>query len=259
MVLELNERFWSASLSDLKNGYEYDEATGSYICLVCGETFETGVVYRVPGMDDRMYEASKFASYHIQSVHGSMLAYLLGLEKKSTGLTDLQKELIASFAAGLSDAEIVKRSGSGSASTVRNHRFVLKEKARQAKLLLAIVDLMESGVSGDARFMPVHRTATQVDERYALTEEENAKLLRQYFPNGPEGPLAAFPRKEKRKIAVLRQIAATFETGATYSENEVNERLKRYWEQDYVTLRRYLIEYGFMDRTEDCASYWLKS
>lgn len=27
--------------------------------------------------------------------------------------------------------------------------------------------------------------------------------------------------------------------------------------EDYVTIRRYLIEYGFMERTNDCKEYWI--
>ncbi|WP_336771434.1 DUF2087 domain-containing protein [Paenibacillus sp. MMO-58] len=246
-------------LNDLKNGFYYDAAKEQYVCLVCGAAFEQGAVYRVPGIEDRMYEARKFAAFHLEAEHGSMLEQLLELDKKTTGLTDLQKDLIRGFAAGLSDAEMVKRTGAGSASTIRNHRFVLKEKAKQAKLLLAIFELMEKGVLSDApKFVPVHATATQVDERYVMTEEENDKLLKQYFPQGPDGPLSVFPRKEKRKIAVLRHIASYFEKDKKYKEKEVNELLKRFWEQDYVTVRRYMIEYGFMDRTDDCSLYWIK-
>ncbi|MBB3110054.1 hypothetical protein FHS18_002121 [Paenibacillus phyllosphaerae] len=257
--MEINELFWSAELADLKLGYAYEAQTESYRCLICGESFEDGVVYRVPGLEDRLYEARKFAGYHVSSTHGSVLSYLLSLDKKATGLTDLQKELIRDFAAGLSDAEIVKKAGSGSASTIRNHRFVMKEKAKQAKLMLAIMDLMDRGASVDApRFLPIHRTATQVDERYAITEDENAALMEQYFPDGPQGRLASFPRKEKRKIVILRHIASFFAVGQEYSEKEINERLKVFWEEDYVTLRRYLIEYGYLDRTDDGSRYWLK-
>ncbi len=187
-----------------------------------------------------------------------MLDYLLELDKKQTGLTDLQKELIRGFADNLSDNEMMSRTGAGSASTIRNHRFVLKEKAKQAKLLLAIIEMMEQGAVAAPRFVPVHRTATQVDERYAITEEEYAELLKQYFPDGPEGPLASFPRKEKRKIAVLRHIASYFQSGIRYTEKEVNERLATFWEEDYVTLRRYLIEYGYLDREDDGRAYWVK-
>jgi len=27
---------------------------------------------------------------------------------------------------------------------------------------------------------------------------------------------------------------------------------------DHATLRRYLIEYGFLERTQDCGTYWVK-
>ncbi|WP_052350603.1 hypothetical protein [Paenibacillus gorillae] len=47
-----------------------------------------------------------------------------------------------------------------------HHRFVLKEKAKQAKLLLAVIELMEAGVPLETpKFVPVHRNAMQVDER----------------------------------------------------------------------------------------------
>ncbi len=34
----------------------------------------------------------------------------------------------------MSDAEVIERLGGGSASTIRNHRFTLREKEKQAKL-----------------------------------------------------------------------------------------------------------------------------
>lgn len=255
--MELDERFWSSSLEELKDGYSYDAAKECYGCLICGETFLKGEIFRLPE-SDRYFEASKYAAYHVMERHGSMLNYLLSLDKKATGLTDLQKEFISQFAEGLSDNEIVKRSGSGSASTVRNHRFVLKEKAKQAKLLLAIMELMEQGGAESERFVTIHRTATQVDERYAITEAEYKSWIQRYLPHGPEGPLQEFPSKEKRKIAILRHIASYFKHGVSYEEKDVNERLQRFWAKDYVTLRRYLIQYGFLDRKDDGSAYWLK-
>ncbi|MFD2700898.1 DUF2087 domain-containing protein [Paenibacillus shunpengii] len=29
------------------------------------------------------------------------------------------------------------------------------------------------------------------------------------------------------------------------------------WEQVYVSVRRKMIEHGFMDRTDDCSLYWI--
>ncbi|GFN29937.1 DUF2087 domain-containing protein [Paenibacillus xylaniclasticus] len=252
---ELTERFWSADLADLKRGYTFDEASGSYICLRCGESFEEGAVYPIGG---RWYEARKAAQVHGSEAHESMLAYLLTLDKKQTGLTELQKELISMFAEGLQDADIVKRTGGGSTSTIRNHRFALKEKAKQAKLFLAIMELLEEQGLGGPKFVPIHRTAKQIDERYALTQEEYDELIARYLPNGPDGPIESFPVKQKRKLALIRHMAGYFERNRRYSEAEVNERLKRFSEDDYVILRRYLIDYGFLDRKDDGSEYWVQ-
>ena len=254
--MELSERFWSVSLEKLKSGYDYDEIDETYICLICGEAYADGVIYPHEG---QLLEARRRVRVHVEQEHGSMLSYLLSLDKKATGLTDLQKELIASFAAGLSDADIVKQAGSGTTSTIRNHRFAMKERAKQARLYLTIMELLEESADGTPRFLPIHRTATQVDERYALTVEEYDALIRKYFPHGPDGTITGFPRKEKRKLAILRHITGRFERQRQYTEKEVNEVLKGVYPEDHVTLRRYMIEYGFMDRNDDGSAYWLKN
>lgn len=56
-----------------------------------------------------MYEAEKFVQLHVQNEHTSMFDYLLNLDKKYTGLTDLQKKMVQFFHMGLNDKEIVKR------------------------------------------------------------------------------------------------------------------------------------------------------
>lgn len=185
-----------------------------------------------------------------------MMTCLLSLDKKSIGLTDHQKDLVRSFYEGKSDAQIAGEIGSSSA-TVRTHRFSLREKARQAKLLLAVAELMEEAGETKPAFLDVHRTARIVDERYMMTEEENQRILKTYFPEGTDGPLTEFPRKEKRKLVILRQIIARFSRDRQYTEKEVNEILKAVY-SDFVTIRRYLIEYGFLDRQPDGSSYWVK-
>ncbi|NIK80351.1 hypothetical protein FHS15_005535 [Paenibacillus castaneae] len=255
--MDLNERFWSSSIEELKLGYVYDAVDDAYHCLTCGERFEDGEIFRHEDTG-RLYEARKYAALHVQHTHGSMLAYLLELDKKLTGLTDLQKELIRGFAENVSDTELMNRTGAGSASTIRNHRFVLKEKAKQAKLVLTIMELMEQDSVAAPQFAPILRTATQVDARYVITENEYADLIKQYLPNGPDGPLASYPRKEKRKLAVLRHIASYFKNGIRYEEKEVNELLSQFWAEDYVLLRRNLIDYGYLDRNEDGHAYWVK-
>ncbi|MEX3747073.1 DUF2087 domain-containing protein [Lysinibacillus xylanilyticus] len=96
-----------------------------------------------------------------------------------------------------------------------------------------------------------------MDERYAITGEEKEKVLATYFKNGLDGSIESFPRKEKRKIILLQHIVTKFEVGNKYCEKEVNEILKPIY-SDYVSIRRYLIEYGFLDRSDDCTTYWVK-
>lgn len=255
--MDIRERFYQASVDEMKTGYVFEAEHDRYYCLICGEMHENGEIFHHEA-SGRFFIAEKFMALHVQNEHGSMLDYLLELDKKAIGLTDLQKLLVRGFASNVADTDLMKIAGIGSASTIRNHRHVLKEKKKQAKLLLAVLELMENGVKGENDFMPIHETATMVDERYALTEKEYRSILKTYFPDGLDGAMSTFPKKEKRKIAVLRHIVSRLDESRTYSEKELNTFLKGVWEEDYVVLRRYLIEYGFMDRLDDGSSYWVK-
>jgi hypothetical protein len=183
--------------------------------------------------------------------------HLINLDKRFTGLTDHQNGLIRLFYQGKSDEEVKKEMDIGSTATIRNHRFVLKEKERQAKVFLTMMELLRASGKKSADFIPPHNTARMVDDRYNITEEENEKILAKYFIHGLNGPIKTFDMKEKSKLAVLRQIAKHFETNRIYNEKEVNEILKNVYE-DFVTLRRYLVEYGFIDRKTDGSQYWLR-
>ncbi len=68
--------------------------------------------------------------------------------------------------------------------------------------------------------------------------------------------IKVFPAKEKRKYILLGMICLLFDKEKKYNEAEVNDILREVYD-DYVTLRRYLIIYGFLDRTLDGSSYWL--
>ncbi|WP_019152548.1 DUF2087 domain-containing protein [Robertmurraya massiliosenegalensis] len=248
------ELMWSASVETLSKGYVLDKEEDKFICLICGEKFENGVIYPCT-YNDNYLEAKKAISQHIELAHQSMFSYLLGLDKRFTGLSDIQKEILHHFAQDFSDKEIAQKLG-GSPSTIRNHRFKLKEKEKQAKVFLAIMKLLEQSKVKEQEFISFHKGAKMVDERYAITEEERNKVLTTYFKHGVDGPLDTFPSKEKRKLIILQQILTRFEVTKKYTEKEINDILKTIF-HDYVTLRRYLIEYGFMDRDRDGATYWV--
>jgi hypothetical protein len=252
--MDLSKLFWNASLAEMKKGYLDDPPSGEYLCLLCGERFTKGRIYPV---DEFLWEAEPAIQKHIAKEHDSTFAFLLELDKKYTGLTDHQKSLLTCFYQGLNDKEIATKMENGNTSTIRNQKFVFREKAKQAKIFLAIMELLEERSAKEENFTEIPRRAAIVDERFAITEQENEEIIKAYFKEGTDGPLSIFPKKEKRKIVILKQLIQRFDPQLKYTEKEVNEILKKAY-HDYVTLRRYFIEYGFMDRLPDGSSYWVK-
>ncbi len=245
------ERLLGSSVAEIKKGYTEDDE--QYTCLLCGRGIEKGLIYKC---EDQLYEAEKYIKYHIGKDHQSVFEYLVGLDKKVTGLSDHQNRLLKIFYEGKSDAEVQKEMGIGSSSTIRNHRFVLKEKERQAKLFLVLMELLREPGKKASGYVEPHKTAKMVDDRYKVTVEEREKILEKYFTGGLNGPVSTFGMKEKNKLVVLSHIIGRFDKNKVYSEKEVNEILKTV-NEDFVTLRRYLIEYGFMTRKADGSRYWL--
>jgi hypothetical protein len=76
-----------------------------------------------------------------------------------------------------------------------------------------------------------------------VSEEENA-VLRAFF-DGP--PLRQIPASRKKRVVVLRRLLERFAPGRDYTEAEVNEMLREAHD-DVATLRRELVDYGFMAR-----------
>lgn len=244
---------------EIKSGISYDSDNKSYTCLICGKTFEDGEVYPAGG---RFFTAPRAAELHIQSEHGEMFDRLISYDKKYTGLTENQTELLKLIHEGLSDKEIAQKFGTA-AATVRHQRFILREKAKQAKLYLSIFELADSSAGGKKKkdtseeFIEMQSNAKMVDDRYFITKAEEDKIITAVFSSTNPLKLKVFSSKEKKKIVILKKIASQFEPDRKYSEKEVNAIIKDIYD-DYATVRRYLIEYGFMARTNDCTEYWRK-
>lgn len=245
----LTEQFWEASMEEWKAGYQ--ERKHDYFCLLCGETVEKGIIYPV---GERLYEAARYMAHHIEEVHGSVFDYVSRLDKRITGLSDHQNSLMRLFYRGLSDQEVQKELGIGSASTIRNHRFALKEKERQAKVFLLMMELLKE--TGKKAAHGNAAPGKKQERQTPFTEAEQAEAMRKYFPEGEFGPLAAFPRKQKQRLVVLGEIAKRFDPGRTYTEKEVNAILEAIYD-DYVTVRRYLVDYSFLGRKPDGSQYWV--
>jgi DNA-binding CsgD family transcriptional regulator len=247
--MEISNVFWNAPFDELKKGYIQD--CDSFTCLLCGKKIEKGIVYP---FENTFYEAERYMRIHIERTHVSIFDYLLGMDKKLTGLTEHQKKLLSLFYQGKNDKDIQKELGIGSVSTIRHHRFALKEKERQAKTFLAMMELLKEKDEYAPAFVPVHKTATMIDERYNITQDEQEQMVNKYFS---DGVLTKFPQKEKQRLIVLREISNHLKMDYQYDEQELNQILKGFYE-DYVLIRRYLVEYGFLDRKSDGTSYWLK-
>lgn len=254
------ENLLGMSIEEIKNGYTYDKETHMYSCHICGRAFEDGEIFKV---DDRYFEACKMVKIHVQKDHPDMLELLISTDKKMTGITENQKELLNLMYSRTSDNEIAKMTGVASA-TIRHQRFVFREKAKQAKLFLSIYELViegkEKGITlsneGDD-MINIHRGATMVDDRYCITKAEEEKILATMFSSLSPLKLKTFSTKEKKKLVVLRKIIEQFERHKRYTEKELNAIIKEIYE-DVATIRRYFIEYGFMERTTDCKEYWVK-
>lgn len=253
------DKILAMSIEEIKNGRSYSSQTDSFICNICGKEFENGEIFEVGG---RYFSAEKMIRIHKQKDHSDMLDILTSNDKKYTSITENQKELLKMIYSGMTDNEIAKKTGVASA-TIRHQRFVFREKAKQAKLFLAIYELATQGTeklktlpTDKEEIINVHRGARMVDDRYFVTKAEEEKVLATMFSSLNPLKLKTFATREKKKIVILKKISERFERDKRYSEKELNNIIKGIYE-DFATIRRYLIEYGFMERTNDCKEYWL--
>lgn len=63
------------------------------------------------------------------------------------------------------------------------------------------------------------------------------------------GRIVQLPAQNAKRRVVLTWLANQFEVGRQYPESEVNDMLRGH-SIDHAALRRYLIEYGFLTRTD---------
>jgi hypothetical protein len=88
---------------------------------------------------------------------------------------------------------------------------------------------------------------------FNLTTKDIQSIWEAYF-NDESKFIFVYPSKRKKQWAILYMIAKDFNMHQTYSEKEVDAILKTYHE-DYVRLRRDLIDFKFFIRTKDGSIY----
>jgi DNA-binding transcriptional ArsR family regulator len=81
------------------------------------------------------------------------------------------------------------------------------------------------------------------DASQPASDEDNA-VLRAFFDGSR---LRQIPASRKKRVIVLRRLLERFAPGRSYPESKVNELLREAHD-DVATLRRELVDYGFMVR-----------
>lgn len=240
------------SIADLKNGYTYDADKKQYQCLYCHAVFDEEEIFKI---NDHFYSAAKAIRLHLTQHHHSPFDALIEHQQEYLNLTDNHQEILKMIYQGYNDKAIAKKKEL-STSTIRHQRFTLREKAKQAKVFLALYELSLTEPNQEP-LAEIHMGAKMVDDRYVITQQEEDKILATYCESLEPLKLKTFSMQEKKKIVILKKITEQFKKDIIYSETQVNMILKPIYE-DFVTIRRYLIQYGFMERTNDGKEYQVK-
>ena len=89
--------------------------------------------------------------------------------------------------------------------------------------------------------------------------DDYRKVLRDFFARDGLKP---FPRRWKHRLLILFSAVRQLEPGLPYTEEEINEAILQWQKRrggfidlDHVTLRRYLVDLGFLDRNPSGSIY----
>lgn len=85
---------------------------------------------------------------------------------------------------------------------------------------------------------------------YGAVDAESAKVLRTFLH---EGRITSMPAARAKRRVLLEHVAQVFEPGERYAEKEVNALLRAFTD-DYVTVRRYLVDEDLLSRENGV--YW---
>ena len=84
-----------------------------------------------------------------------------------------------------------------------------------------------------------------------VSPQRREAVLRAFL--AADGRLVRVPAKRSKRLVILDLLAQEFHPGETYDEAEVNRRL-RHFHDDVASLRRHLVDEGFL--TREHGWYW---
>jgi biotin operon repressor len=165
-------------------------------------------------------------------------------------------KIVALLAAGERSVEDLAARLGLTSSTVSHHLARLSAiglVSARAEGYFSIYRLEEGALAAMAHRLLADDTLPAVAADVEL-DAFDRKVLSTYLD--ADGRIKAFPAQRKKELAILRHVVRVFEPGRRYSEKEVNAALHRF-SSDTARLRRYLVEFGFMDRQGGGGAYWI--
>lgn len=129
--------------------------------------------------------------------------------------------------------------------------LVDESNASSARDERAITRLLEAGL------------LVRVGEALAVNSQGLAEALSQYSGPKPrgiarfvrDGRIVNYPASDEDRLELLMWVGSeVLEEGERVSEREINERLHRFMDE-HVLLRRFLIDYGVVQREDDGTNY----
>jgi biotin operon repressor len=173
-----------------------------------------------------------------------MIAYLGNQERNVSelaALLDLSEPTVSHHLARLREAGLVNLRASGNQRFYRLDRETLQRLTQRVSQL----DHIETAPKATAA------DQSWIDE--LDLDDEERKVLRDYTRNRR---LTQIPVKRHKLLVVLRWLAGYFQSDVKYTEREVNAIIGQYHE-DYASLRRELIDFGFLRRERGGGAYWV--
>jgi DNA-binding HxlR family transcriptional regulator len=109
-----------------------------------------------------------------------------------------------------------------------------------------IFSLNEKGLRAVSRVVAEREASTPAIPTETEKGGKDSKVLKDFFTNGK---LKQIPAQRKKRVVVLQHLLERFNPELSYQEKEVNALLKEAHD-DVATLRRELVDYGYLVRVE---------
>lgn len=127
------------------------------------------------------------------------------------------------------------------APTISHHM----RKLVNAGIVSAMSDAQKQVYSLDTSFLiEARKTPEQPEQEKTSPADNRDRVLRNSFDGDR---LKSIPARRKQRVIVLQHLLTWFDATRSYEEREVNDIL-RVAHEDVATLRRELVDYGYMTR-----------